>query len=123
MGLGYCDIENSYSIANVKVKHLDMYPKYGIGGYAKNCYFAGTVSVTNDCHWCPFGEDLSNCYYDSEKTGITGPPEGIVTTSPVAKALTTKEMKQQASFQGWDFDKIWTIEEGVDYPKLRSLQK
>lgn len=123
LGLGYCDIENSYSIANVKVKHLDMYPKYGIGGYAKNCYFAGTVSVTNDCHWCPFGEDLSNCYYDSEKTGITGPPEGIVTTSPVAKALTTKEMKQQASFQGWDFDKIWTIEEGVDYPKLRSLQK
>lgn len=121
-GYGECYIENSYSIANVKAQDLDMYPEYGIGGYAKNCYFAGTVSVTDDCYWCPFGVYLSNCYYDSEKTGITT-PEGIVTTSPVAKALTTKEMKQQASFQGWDFDKIWTIEEGVDYPKLRSLQK
>lgn len=61
----------------------------------------------------PIGSSNTNSYNDSEKTKISG-GQG---------ALTTKEMKQQASFQGWDFDKIWTIQEGVDYPKLRSLQK
>lgn len=61
----------------------------------------------------PIGVYNTNSYYDSEKTKISG-KQG---------ALTTKQMKQQASFQGWDFDNIWTIQEGVDYPKLRSLQK
>lgn len=61
----------------------------------------------------PIADSYSNSYYDSEKTKISGKPG----------ALTTKQMKQQASFQGWDFDNIWTIQEGVDYPKLRSLQK
>lgn len=61
----------------------------------------------------PIAYSFSNSYYDSEKTKISG-KEG---------ALSTKEMKQQASFYDWDFDKIWTIQEGVDYPKLRSLQK
>lgn len=112
--LGYqyasCSIENCYSIANVKAESSYSYV-YGIGGYAENCYFAGTISGGNYVY--PIGKYNTNSYYDSEKTNISW-KEG---------ALTTKEMKQQASFQGWDFDKIWTIQEGVDYPKLRSLQK
>lgn len=110
--LGYydsvCSIENCYSIANVKAK--DAFSVYGIGGSAENCYFAGTISGYNTF---AIGKYNTNSYYDSEKTNISW-EEG---------ALTTKQMKQQASFQGWDFDKIWTIQEGVDYPKLRSLQK
>lgn len=102
---------NCYSIANVKTEGSYSSRVYGIGGYAKNCYFAGTIS--GDDYMYPIGESNTNSYYDSEKTNISW-YEG---------ALTTKQMKQQASFQGWDFDKIWTIQEGVDYPKLRSLQK
>jgi uncharacterized repeat protein (TIGR02543 family) len=30
------------------------------------------------------------------------------------------QMKQQVTFVGWNFDKIWGIEEGVSYPYLRS---
>lgn len=112
--LGYryysCSIENCYSIANVKAEGSYSYA-YGIGGSAENCYFAGTISGAY--YVCPMGESNTNSYYDYEKTNISW-YEG---------ALTTKQMKQQASFQGWDFDKIWTIQEGVDYPKLRSLQK
>lgn len=104
-------IENCYSIANVKAEGSYNSGAYGIGGYAKNCYFAGTISGADDVF--PLSYYKTNSYYDSEKTKISG-KQG---------ALTTKEMKQQASFQGWDFDKIWTIQEGVDYPKLRSLQK
>lgn len=109
---GACSIENCYSIANVKTEGPYYSEAYGIGYSAKNCYFAGTISGTEMNHVYPIGSN-TNSYYDSEKTKISG-KEG---------ALTTNQMKQQASFQGWDFDKIWTIQEGVDYPKLRSLQK
>ncbi|WP_288179684.1 BACON domain-containing protein [Leyella stercorea] len=108
---GLCSIENCYSIANVKAEGSYSSSVYGIGYSAENCYFAGTISDTGDVY--PIGVYNTNSYYDSEKTKISW-KEG---------ALTTKQMKQQASFQGWDFDKIWTIQEGVDYPKLRSLQK
>lgn len=106
-----CAIGNCYSIANVKAEGSYNSWAYGIGGYAENCYFAGTISAADNVF--PLGSYNTNSYYDSEKTKISG-KQG---------ALTTKEMKQQASFQGWDFDNIWTIQEGVDYPKLRSLQK
>lgn len=108
---GSCSIKNCYSIANVKTEGSYSSSVYGIGYSAENCYFAGTISDTGDVY--PIGVYNTNSYYDSEKTKISW-KEG---------ALTTKQMKQQASFQGWDFDKIWTIQEGVDYPKLRSLQK
>lgn len=114
LGLKYgsCSIENCYSIANVKAE--GSYPDtYGIGKGAEKCYFAGTIYSTNMDKVYPIAYSYSNSYYDSEKTKISG-KQG---------ALTTKQMKQQASFQGWDFDNIWTIQEGVDYPKLRSLQK
>lgn len=107
---GSCSIKNCYSIANVKTEGSYSSSVYGIGGSAENCYFAGTISGGNYVY--PIGRYNTNSYYDYEKTNISD--EG---------ALTTKQMKQQASFQGWDFDKIWTIQEGVDYPKLRSLQK
>lgn len=108
-----CGINNCYSIANVKAEGSYYSYAYGIGYFADNCYFAGTISSTEMNRVAPIASSYSNSYYDSEKTKISG-KQG---------ALTTKEMKQQASFQGWDFDKIWTIQEGVDYPKLRSLQK
>lgn len=112
---GSCSIENCYSIANVKAEGEGSYyyTAYGIGYNAEKCYFAGMISGTNVNKVYPIGEYKTNSYYDSEKTKISG-KQG---------ALTTKQMKQQASFQGWDFDNIWTIQEGVDYPKLRSLQK
>lgn len=108
-----CYINNCYSIANVKAEGSYNYTAYGIGYSAEKCYFAGTISGTKMNRVYPIGDYNTNSYYDSEKTKISGKPG----------ALTTKQMKQQASFQGWDFDKIWTIQEGVDYPKLRSLQK
>lgn len=108
---GSCSIKNCYSIANVKIEDSYSSSVYGIGYSAENCYFAGTISDTGDVY--PIGVYNTNSYYDSEKTKISGK----------RGALTTKQMKQQASFQGWDFDNIWTIQEGVDYPKLRSLQK
>ena len=108
----YCIVENCYSIANVKGEGSYSSRVCGIGGSDANCYFAGTISGADINYVHSVGYNTSS-YYDSEKTKISGK----------TGALTTKQMKQQASFQGWDFDNIWTIQEGVDYPKLRSLQK
>lgn len=113
---GFDSIKNCYSIANVKVQ--DPYYSscaYGIGYSSTNCYFAGTITIDSkySSGVYPIGEIITNSFYDSEKINISEKPG----------ALTTEQMKKQASFQGWDFDKIWTIKEGVDYPKLRSLQK
>lgn len=51
-------------------------------------------------------------YWDVETSGMT--------TSKGADPMTTTEMKQQATYQGWDFDDVWSIDEGKDYPDLRS---
>lgn len=52
-----------------------------------------------------------NSYYDSSISGQTDTGKG--------EPRTTEEMKQQATFENWDFDTIWDIEEGVTYPELR----
>lgn len=43
---------------------------------------------------------------------IGGPDNGL------GDPLTIAQMKQRASFSHWDFEKIWTICEGEDYPRL-----
>ena len=32
-------------------------------------------------------------------------------------------MKKRATYAGWDFDSVWCIDEGRDYPKLRAFGK
>lgn len=107
------EIKNCYSTANVISENSYSGWACGIGYYSTKCYFAGTIYCKDTDRLFTTGYEITDSYYDSQKTNI----------SNQAGALSTKEMKQQASFYGWDFDKIWTIQEGVDYPKLRSLQK
>lgn len=33
---------------------------------------------------------------------------------------TTAEMKRKTTYQGWDFESVWSINEGIGYPKLRN---
>jgi hypothetical protein len=52
---------------------------------------------------------ISNCYF----LDTSGPDNGYGTP------LTDGEMKQQATFTGWDFVEVWDIEENQTYPYLR----
>ncbi|WP_020617886.1 immunoglobulin-like domain-containing protein [Paenibacillus daejeonensis] len=54
---------------------------------------------------------VENSYYDQETTGQqdTGKGEG----------KTTAQMKMQSTYTGWDFDTVWDIQEGVNYPTLQ----
>ena len=50
-------------------------------------------------------------YYDRHTTGQDDSDEGT--------PLTTMEMQRQASYQGWDFVTVWSIDEGSSYPYLQ----
>jgi hypothetical protein len=54
---------------------------------------------------------ISNSYWDTETSGQSSSSGGI--------GKTTTQMKQQATFVGWDFINIWNIIEDVTYPYHR----
>lgn len=36
--------------------------------------------------------------------------------------MTTQEMKLKDTYNEWDFNEVWEIDEGVDYPRLQWQQ-
>jgi hypothetical protein len=85
-------------------------------GSIKNCYSTAivVVEVNNADIGGLVGTNITYDYdiLSSYFLDIAGPDNGIGTL------LTDTQMKQQASFAGWDFNSVWRISEGVDYPKL-----
>jgi hypothetical protein len=91
----------------------------GVGGLAgrnqasaviNNSYSAGTVTGDSNV-----GGLIGNNYGNINNSyflDIAGPNNGF------GEPLTDAQMKQQASFIEWDFNNVWKIKEGVDYPKL-----
>ncbi len=71
--------------------------KVGVGGVAGYNY--GTVT---------------DCYWDVETTGQT-----TSVGSDTRFGKTTTQMKQQATFAGWNFSSVWGIAAGKSYPYLR----
>jgi hypothetical protein len=55
---------------------------------------------------------VSNCYF-------LGSPDIATPADSAGSPLMDDEMKRQSSFTGWDFDGVWMICEGKDYPRLR----
>jgi len=87
-------------------------------GPMTNCYSAGSVNSPGavyrgglvGIYW---GTPCNSCFWDKETSGQT--------TSPCGTGKTTPEMKQEATFVGWDFVNVWDIQEGVSYPFLRGI--
>ncbi len=55
-----------------------------------------------------FGDDYERNYYDEETSGMNDVESAL--------PLTTAQMHHQESFEGWNFDTVWIIEEGEGYP-------
>ena len=51
---------------------------------------------------------ITDSYYDKNTTGQDDTGKGI--------PKTTSEMMQQSTFENWDFDNTWAIDEGKSYP-------
>lgn len=84
-------------------------------GSIMNCYAATIVSNSESGAGLvaenPEGI-ISSSYFLAE-TDSGGPDNGFGTE------LSDAMMRQQASFGGWDFETVWMICEGLDYPRLR----
>jgi hypothetical protein len=94
IGISQGNIINCYSTGNVSRSSGD---DFEIGG------FAGSINIVD------LGGNIINSYY---LTGV-GPDNGH------GAPLSDTQMKQQASFVGWDFATIWRMRcEGMNYPKL-----
>ncbi len=85
------------------------------GSTVSNCYATGAVTGT----WYVGGlvgdngssGTVSNSYWDMQTSGQS--------TSAGGAGKTTAEMRQQATFVGWDFTSIWGLVEGASHPYLR----
>lgn len=110
-------IEDSYAL--VKVKGLSGFAGglAGInwqGGHIKKSYAAGIVSGPSNLGGLVGNNDLNSTvtasYYDSQTSRQADIGKGL--------PRTTAEMKQSATFAGWDFTAVWKIVEGYTYPRL-----
>lgn len=94
-----------------------------IAGSAIGCYNTGAVTAAATsfpyrAYAYPGGvagdiynnASITNCYYLNNTEKSLG--EGTET----AFKCTSAQMKQQTTFEGFDFDTVWTMEGNVDYP-------
>ncbi len=87
------------------------------GGTVSGCYSTGRVSGSDYVgglvgRTSTSGRVLGS-YWDVETSGQS--------TSAGGEGKTTAEMKQRATYTGWDFANVWDIVEGQSYPYLRVL--
>lgn len=89
----------------------------GWESYVRKSYSTG--SVPNTSHSGGFCADLGvlghveNSFFDKDTSGKT--------TSSGGKGYTTVDMMKASTYDIsiWDFEKVWDIDEGNDYPKLK----
>ena len=110
-------INNSWTSSSITGKNsLGGLCGYLDGGSITNCYSIGEVNGTDGYLGGFCGErnggSISNCYWDTQTSGMSTSNGGI--------GKTTAEMKQQSTFQGWDFINVWDIGENQTYPYLRT---
>lgn len=89
---------------------------YTNGGTFTRCYSSMTENG-NDQRTGGFGgywgsNTTTACYFNNDIAN-----SGTNLNSAVGK--TASELQQEATFTGWDFDNIWQIDEGNDFPRLR----
>ncbi len=110
----YGTVSDSYSTSSVSGYDY----VGGLTGYVNpeaivtNTYSTGGVSGTLSFTGGLIGlshTTIHNSYWDIETSGQSSSSGG-------GEGKTTAEMKQQATFVGWDFTNVWAIIEDVSYP-------
>lgn len=128
-------VSNCYTLATVTpVGNLPLEGAVGgfvgknKGGQIYNSYCSSTVSGTAGVDrehvdgFCGNNSNddllgvLSGCYFDKS---LWVADYGDEDNFSVGK--TPAQLKQQATFEGWDFNTVWSIEEGVSFPTLPDM--
>jgi len=118
-------ISNGYAAGNVRGGGTETFVGGFVGansgGKISYIYACGHVTGTGDseCIGSVAGVngadgEFSNCYCDTQVSGISS-----------GAGKTTAEMKNQSTYVGWDFEKIWKINpaENNGYPILIAIKK
>ena len=109
-------IANSYSIGSVSGTSAvgGLVGWNGWNGATENTYSTGRVRG-NECAGGLVGKNeggqITNSYWDIITSGQSSSAGG--------EGKTTAEMKQQATFENWDFVNIWALVDFVSYPYLQ----
>ncbi len=82
-----------------------------------SCYAAGSVSAGVDARH--LGGLAGGHRRKADASYFLAPSDGGGPDNGFGVPLTDEQMKQQASFIGWDFENVWMICEGKGYPRLR----
>lgn len=93
-------------------------------GTIENCYATGIVTASSHSGgvsgYNGSGASTTFCYYLRD-SGINETLGGIdgADIPDQAEGKTTAELKNQATFSGWDFASVWDIQAGLTYPYFR----
>lgn len=127
-------VTDCFSLGSVTHVVNPSYISYGIGGLVgyntgtvTRCYSTGAVIPVQGTNMACNGFVGDNTigtilasYWDTENSGYT---KGTEPSADPPTGKTTAQMKQEATFAGWDFCRTWQIIEGVSYPALRIGKK
>lgn len=111
-------ILNSYTTAEVVG---DTYTGGMVGnnnGYLQHVYAAGIMNTGGGLVGFQ-GKDTATVKNVWDKTVSERTTDDAVNSV----GLTTAQMKQTANYTGWDFQKVWYMENGRTYPLLRAFMK
>ncbi len=84
-------------------------------GTLKNAFATGSVDIAGQSAFCgnrSWEKAGENIYFNSDKCQLPDSVGNMI-------ALSEKEMVHHQNFEGFDFKKVWTIDEGVSYPTIR----
>ena len=117
VGVNGGSISGCYSTGNITAGDEPHYLGGLVGdnyyGDVNNCYSTGNITVGDGPYYIGglaghnYGTIGNCCFLD-----VAGPNNGLGTP------LTDGQMKQQSNFVDWDFNDVWAICEGTNYPRL-----
>jgi hypothetical protein len=115
-----CSLADAYSRASVSgTTNVGGAIGYQYYSNVSRVYSSGTVTGTGSNVGGFLGatgssSSQSNCYWDVESSGSETSAGGAGVSG-----RTTQQMKQQATFGGWNFTEVWNIEPNLGYPYHR----
>lgn len=126
-------IQDAYATGNIMVDGNSVEAGGFVGangGKLIHCYFAGHLDAPGDGYQTGGFVGVNNrtiagCYHlestnsNAVKRSIGTDYDSITPELQKIKSVTETRLKQKSTFEGWDFDNVWTIEESVSYPTLR----
>lgn len=120
-GIANCRVENCYVAGNIDAyesgDRFRFASSIAFGNIAKNCYIIGKYTGEY------MGYDTLTGEYTLLQFGTFAFRESDATSCYSLVETSEADMKRRATYVGWDFDNVWTIDEGVSYPRLRCFEK